>query len=425
MARQGRAFPIKPHLPALLASNNVAGSGSLAFSFSESASGKETFSGSGDLAFSFSIDGSGTIRNPITGTGDLAFSFSIAATGKESIIGSGDLAFGFTLTGSAKESFIGSGDLSFGFSFSGAGKESFLASGNLGYGFAFAGQGSESFIGSGALSFGFTSSGSGSEEMSGSGALPYAFSIAGSGTVTSTGVAGSGDLTFSFSESGAGSITTTGVPDDGGGMVPAFPRGAFTKKPKPRKKPRLVYARASLGFSFYAGGTATSSVLGQCRMSFSFSLAGNGEERITANSARMAFSFATDGKLLERFTGSGHLGTYQVEIIPLPDPATERLSEAGRILSLATALMRVLELEERAKQRPYYYDTVGVKRWHLGSGGKSGNCENCIENEEAGWIDQDDVFPASSQYGVVDEAPLHDHCDCEVEYGEKRKRVYA
>lgn len=72
----------------------------------------------------------------------------------------------------------------------------------------------------------------------------------------------------------------------------------------------------------------------------------------------------------------------------------------------------------------YYYEDITLKRWVLGSGGRSGNCENCIENADAGEIEESEAFPAFSQYGIVDEPPLHDHCDCTVEYRDTRKRVY-
>jgi hypothetical protein len=71
----------------------------------------------------------------------------------------------------------------------------------------------------------------------------------------------------------------------------------------------------------------------------------------------------------------------------------------------------------------YTYDTVSVKRWILGGGGKSGNCEICDGNAEMGWIDMDAVFDGVS--GDVDEPPAHPHCECEVEHKEKRVRVYA
>lgn len=81
-------------------------------------------------------------------------------------------------------------------------------------------------------------------------------------------------------------------------------------------------------------------------------------------------------------------------------------------------------LERRGDKGTYYYDVVGVKRWILGDGGRSGNCEVCNDNADLGWIDQDDVFE-SDQFGDIDEPPAHDHCSCGIEFGERRKRVYA
>ena len=69
----------------------------------------------------------------------------------------------------------------------------------------------------------------------------------------------------------------------------------------------------------------------------------------------------------------------------------------------------------------YYYEDVVVKRWLLGPGGRSGNCEDCVENADEGWIEEDALFPA----GDVDEPPLHPHCECEVEYKDTRRRVYV
>ena len=71
----------------------------------------------------------------------------------------------------------------------------------------------------------------------------------------------------------------------------------------------------------------------------------------------------------------------------------------------------------------YYYEEVEQKRWLLGSGGASGNCEYCEDNAARGWIDMDDVY--DSPFGDLDEAPAHPHCDCEVEFKTRRKRVYV
>ena len=71
----------------------------------------------------------------------------------------------------------------------------------------------------------------------------------------------------------------------------------------------------------------------------------------------------------------------------------------------------------------YYYDTENVKRWILGDGGQSGNCEYCEGNADMGDIPDDDVF--DSYDGEIDEAPAHPNCDCTVEYREKRVRVYV
>lgn len=86
------------------------------------------------------------------------------------------------------------------------------------------------------------------------------------------------------------------------------------------------------------------------------------------------------------------------------------------------ALVALHSLYEAAGE--YYYDTENVKRWVLGSGGRSGNCETCVENADMGWIPDDEVFLASGG-GDLDEPPAHPNCDCTVEYKEKRVRVYV
>ena len=82
-------------------------------------------------------------------------------------------------------------------------------------------------------------------------------------------------------------------------------------------------------------------------------------------------------------------------------------------------------LEKSNKAGDYYYEEVTVKRWILGSGGKSGNCETCVENSEAGEIEESEPFPAYSQFGPVVEPPAHDACDCSIEYRDTRRRVYV
>lgn len=95
-----------------------------------------------------------------------------------------------------------------------------------------------------------------------------------------------------------------------------------------------------------------------------------------------------------------------------------RLTEA-QLTAVAVALVIVV-MEARGE---YYYDDVTVKRWVLGSGGASGNCELCNDNADAGWIDQDDIFEGVED--DIDEPPAHPNCDCEVEYRDTRRRVYV
>lgn len=97
------------------------------------------------------------------------------------------------------------------------------------------------------------------------------------------------------------------------------------------------------------------------------------------------------------------------------------LAAALEALAVAIAVAAAMPLLEAAGE--YYYDTENVKRWVLGPGGKSGNCEMCIDNSDLGWIPDDDVY--EGVFGDVDGPPAHPHCTCELEYKEKRYRVYV
>lgn len=99
------------------------------------------------------------------------------------------------------------------------------------------------------------------------------------------------------------------------------------------------------------------------------------------------------------------------------------MSLIGELVESANELAALLE--RKGDKGTYYYEDVTLKSWILGPGGRSGNCEECIENADAGEIEESDFFPAGSQYGPVDEPPLHDHCTCSVEYRDTRKRVYV
>lgn len=91
-----------------------------------------------------------------------------------------------------------------------------------------------------------------------------------------------------------------------------------------------------------------------------------------------------------------------------------RDSPAARFLNALRGLVSLLE-----KRGEYTYETIDVKRWIA----EADACEICEENADRGWIPDDDVFE-SEQFGDIDEPPAHTHCQCSIEYGEKRKRVY-
>lgn len=109
---------------------------------------------------------------------------------------------------------------------------------------------------------------------------------------------------------------------------------------------------------------------------------------------------------------------------PQVEHAEDTVLEAaiGVTGALLESLGLHVELDERKggnKQGSYYYDVEGVKRWVLGDGGASGNCDLCEENADAGWIPEDEPYPNA------DEPPQHPHCTCEEETKEKRVRVYV
>lgn len=93
-----------------------------------------------------------------------------------------------------------------------------------------------------------------------------------------------------------------------------------------------------------------------------------------------------------------------------------------KAIAVAESILRDMGLvldEKGNKAGSYYMDTREVKRWVLGDGGKSGNCDLCEENAEAGWI------PVEENYPNTDEPPAHENCTCTEETKEVRYRVYV
>jgi len=93
------------------------------------------------------------------------------------------------------------------------------------------------------------------------------------------------------------------------------------------------------------------------------------------------------------------------------------LIEAALKVADATLDALGVQLDEATGQ--YYMDEVTVKKWVLGDGGSSGNCEDCEDNATDGDIDMDALFSSGH-----DEPPAHPNCTCTVEYRDTRKRVY-
>lgn len=79
------------------------------------------------------------------------------------------------------------------------------------------------------------------------------------------------------------------------------------------------------------------------------------------------------------------------------------MSALREIAESAEALAALLEARGE-----YYYETINEKRLVLGDGGRSGNCEYCVEASDEGWIPDDDVY--EGPMGDEDGPPLHPHC---------------
>lgn len=90
------------------------------------------------------------------------------------------------------------------------------------------------------------------------------------------------------------------------------------------------------------------------------------------------------------------------------------------LIEAAIALGEAILHEARGE---YVYDTVEEKRLVLGDGGRSGNCEYCVDAADRGWIGDEDVF--EGPMGDEDGPPLHPHCTCTLEYRTRRFRVSA
>ena len=97
------------------------------------------------------------------------------------------------------------------------------------------------------------------------------------------------------------------------------------------------------------------------------------------------------------------------------------MTAAAQLIEAVNHLADLIE----AGAGTYYYVDITLKRWILGPGGRSGNCEDCVENADEGEIEESEFFPADGGYGPVDEPPQHPNCLCTVEYRDSRRRVYV
>ena len=100
-------------------------------------------------------------------------------------------------------------------------------------------------------------------------------------------------------------------------------------------------------------------------------------------------------------------------VTPALIESTEELIEAAQELS------QFMEKSTVRHGPDYTYDTVPMKRWNLGDGGASGNCELCEDNEAQGWIPEDEAFDSGDM-----EPEAHPHCTCFLDRAERRRRVY-
>ncbi len=92
-------------------------------------------------------------------------------------------------------------------------------------------------------------------------------------------------------------------------------------------------------------------------------------------------------------------------------PPSESSAER-EVLEAATALLVLLEAS-------YYYEEINVKRVVADADA----CEICVDAEDRGWVEDEETF--DGVFGDEDGPPLHPHCGCGLEYGTKRRRVYA
>ena len=104
--------------------------------------------------------------------------------------------------------------------------------------------------------------------------------------------------------------------------------------------------------------------------------------------------------------------------------------ENSRVLALWKNLPRPSAADSRAKARAarksgreYYMEEDLQKRWILGPGGREGNCDECVDAEDMGWVDADEVY--EGPMGPVFEPPMHPHCECEIETKMRKHRVYV
>ena len=81
------------------------------------------------------------------------------------------------------------------------------------------------------------------------------------------------------------------------------------------------------------------------------------------------------------------------------------LTPTDESTALTEALNELADLIEARGE--YYYDEVEEKRWNLGDGGRAGNCDECEEAADEGWVDMDYTYDMFDE--DVDGPPGHPH----------------
>jgi hypothetical protein len=98
--------------------------------------------------------------------------------------------------------------------------------------------------------------------------------------------------------------------------------------------------------------------------------------------------------------------------------STSRSSAVAEAATKLAGLLLIASLHVDEAGRSYTYDTVNEKLFVPDADA----CEICEEAADLGWIDDEATY--EGVFGDEDGPPLHPHCGCELQYRERRVRVY-